>query len=72
LSETTNTVSDNLSFNKSPQQPDKSSPPPHPYQQHRGRYFANSTNILPAKQGRIWYEADIIRQVDSLGGVKME
>lgn len=21
--------------------------------------FANSTNILPAKQGRIWYEADI-------------
>ncbi|HGG9974381.1 TPA: ribonuclease domain-containing protein [Neisseria meningitidis] len=25
----------------------------------QGRYFVNSTNILPAKQGRIWYEADI-------------
>ena len=24
-----------------------------------GDIFANSTNILPAKQGRIWYEADI-------------
>ena len=33
-SETTNTVSDDLSFNKPPQQSDKSNPPPHPYRQH--------------------------------------
>ena len=33
-SETITTVSDGLSFNKSPQQSDKSNPPPHPYRQH--------------------------------------
>ena len=33
-SETTNTVSDDLSFNKPPQQSDKSNPPPPPCWQH--------------------------------------
>ena len=30
----------------------KADPPPHPYRQHRRRYFVNSITILPAKQGK--------------------